>query len=173
MTTSTEAGWTPDDDADVVRPDTDRSGGAATPDRPRWPVVLEQRDGPKYKTLPEWVEGHLAPLIRRRLGGQLTWCEKWWAHPEAVSRLNALWDEWEKARVEGTMSSWWIYHCDPHLAVLTSRDNGPFMSCRADEQVTRHTRLDPLPCAPSDPDLWRGAAFSDPDQIQREGHELD
>lgn len=149
MTALTEPGWTPDDKADAIKAGVDRNDAAV--------------DGPKYKTLPEWVEQHLAPLIRRRLGGQLTWCATWWRHPEAVSRLNALWDEFEKARVEGTMSAWWIYHCDPHLAVLMSRDNGPFMACRADDAKNiRHTRLDPLPCEPSDARLWQGAAFSDP-----------
>lgn len=128
-------------------------------------------EGPKYGSLPEWVDGHLARLIRRRLGGQLTWCPQWWRHPEAVSRLNAMWDEWEKARVEGTMSQWWIYHCDPHLAVLMSRDNGPFMACRADGEASRHTRLDPLPCAASDPRLWGGAAFSGPVPRRSNGRE--
>lgn len=134
--TLAESGWVPDGQAEAAEP--------------------------LYKSLPEFVEGHLALLIRRRLGGGLTWCAQWWKHAEAVSRLNAVWDEWEKARAEGTMSNWWNYHCDPALDRLMSRDNGPFMACRADGEGARHTRLDALPCEPSDPRLWQGAAFSEP-----------
>ncbi|WP_232778379.1 DUF4913 domain-containing protein [Carbonactinospora thermoautotrophica] len=111
-----------------------------------------------YPNLDAWVRGHLAPLIRRRLGGTLTWCAQWWKHPEAVSRLNALWQEWEKARIEGTMSAWWLHHADPHLHALMNRDTGVFAACKPD----RHTELDPLPVAESDPNLWLGPAFSDP-----------
>ena len=111
-----------------------------------------------YPNLDAWVRGHLALLSRRRLGGGLTWCAQWWRHAEAVSRLNALWQEWEKARIEGAMSTWWTSHHDPHMAVLMSKDAGPFMACKPNE----HRELEALPVAPSDPSLWLGGAFSEP-----------
>jgi hypothetical protein len=113
---------------------------------------------PLYSSLDAWVGGHLAPLIRRRLGGSIAWCPWWWKHPDAVSRLNALWQEWEQARLDGTMSTWWLHHADPHLDRLMSKDNGPFMACRFD----KHTELDPLPTAASDPQLWLGTAYTNP-----------
>ncbi|MGW1807155.1 DUF4913 domain-containing protein [Streptomyces sp. NPDC002078] len=113
---------------------------------------------PVYADLESWLRRHLAQVIRRRFGGSLTWCSQWYRHAEAVSRLNAMWQEWEKAVVEGTMSGWWLYHCDPHLNILMSKDHGPFMACKPDE----HRQLEPLPLADSDPSLWLGTAFSDP-----------
>jgi hypothetical protein len=120
---------------------------------------------PLYGSLGEWVEEHLAPLIRRRFGGALTWCPFWFRHAEAVSRLNALWQEWEHARVEHTLSMWWITHADPHLRVLMSKDDGPFMACKPAEgsQQARHVELEPLPVSTSEPALWLSSAFSDPD----------
>ncbi|MEU8030694.1 DUF4913 domain-containing protein [Streptomyces sp. NPDC049099] len=117
-------------------------------------------DSPKpvYGDLESWLRKHLSQVIRRRFGGSLTWCSQWYRHAEAVSRLNAMWQEWEKAVVEDTMSTWWLYHCDPHLNMLMSKDSGPFMACKPDE----HRQLEPLPLADSDPDLWLGTAFSDP-----------
>ena len=121
----------------------------------------QQQPKPLYPDLPTWVQRHLAEVVRRRLGGSLTWCRAWWRHAEAISRLNALWQEWEKARLDGTLSAWWIYHAGPHLDALMSRDSGPFMSCRPSEDG--HTDLDPLPCAPSDSKMWQGSAYRDPD----------
>jgi hypothetical protein len=111
-----------------------------------------------YPDLDRWVTEFLSPLIRRRLGGSLTWCAEWVRHAEAISRLNALWQEWEAAAADGTMSNWWLYHCDPHLNALMSKDAGPFMACKPGD----HRGLDPLPVTPSDRRLWRGSAFSNP-----------
>ncbi|MEU1627744.1 DUF4913 domain-containing protein [Streptomyces sp. NPDC020096] len=111
-----------------------------------------------YPDLATWVEEHLSKLIQRRLGGSLTWCTEWYRHAEAVSRLNAMWQEWEAAVAEATMSNWWLYHCDPHLSVLMSKDAGPFMACKPGD----HRKLEPLPIADSDARLWLGSAFSNP-----------
>ncbi|MFI9724540.1 DUF4913 domain-containing protein [Streptomyces sp. NPDC052396] len=118
----------------------------------------EEPPRPVYADLETWLHKHLAQIIRRRFGGSLTWCSQWYRHAEAISRLNAMWQEWEKAVAEGTMSNWWLYHCDPHLSVLMSKDSGPFMACKPGE----HRQLDSLPLADSDPLLWLGSAFSDP-----------
>jgi hypothetical protein len=70
-------------------------------------------------------------------------------------RLMALWQEWEIAAAERTMSNWWLSHCDPHLASLMSRDNGPFMACTEKE----HRPLNALPLAPKNPRMWQGTVF--------------
>jgi hypothetical protein len=111
-----------------------------------------------YPDLDTWVRDFLSQTVRRRLGGTLSWCSHWYRHAEAVSRLNAMWQEWERSVVDDTMSNWWLYHCDPHLNVLMSKNFGPFMACKPDE----HRALDPLPLAESDPSLWQASAFSDP-----------
>jgi hypothetical protein len=116
------------------------------------------RTAPVYSDLESWVDEKLAQVVRRRLGGHLTWCPEWHRHAEAIMRLMALWEEWERAVEEGTMSQWWLDHCDPHMAVLMSRDNGPFMACTEKE----HRPLGPLPQARGDPQLWRDTVFTEP-----------
>lgn len=116
-----------------------------------------------YSNVEGWVTGYLAPHIRRRLGGAFTWCPWWWRHAEAISRLTALWTAWEHLRNDGAlgMSQWWIYHADPHLAVLLSKDSGPFASCKPD----RHTDIAPLPCEPAPAGLLAVDAFSEPEDL--------
>jgi hypothetical protein len=117
----------------------------------------DSRTAPVYSDLESWVHGILAQVVRRRLGGHLTWCPEWYRHAEAIMRLMAMWEEWERAVEDGTMSHWWLDHCDPHMAVLMSRDNGPFMACTEKE----HRPLGPLPLAPRNPQLWRDTVFTD------------
>lgn len=107
----------------------------------------------------EFVEKFLSKIIRRRLGGAYTWCSQWWKHEEALLRITAMWDAWEHYREEPLGMNIWLLQCaDPHLAVLLSRDSGPFAACKPD----RHTLLDPLPTTPAPPGLWNASAFSDP-----------
>jgi len=122
-----------------VAADVPTSGGAAG-----------GRTAPVFSDLESWVHDMLAQVVRRRLGGHLTWCSEWYRHPEAIMRLMAMREEWERAVEEGTMSNWWLDHCDPHMAVLMSRDDGPFMACTEKE----HRALGPLPLARRYPQLW-------------------
>lgn len=88
-------------------------------------------DATRYPSLEAWVEQYLLPTHTHRLGSETRWCASWWAHSEALERLDALWMAWEETRVQtrGSMSSWWIQHCRPHMAALTDPD-GPFHRCR-------------------------------------------
>jgi hypothetical protein len=119
-----------------------------------------QERTPYYGNLQDFVTDFLAPHIRRRLGGQLTWCAQWWRHEEAISRLAALHAAWEDARYGDAvaLSNWWLHHADPHLNVLLSKDAGPFAACKPD----RHVHLEPLPCTPAPDGLFSSPAFSDP-----------
>jgi hypothetical protein len=62
-----------------------------------------------------------------------------------------IWSAWEYYRYEGAtgLSDWLLHDADPHLAVLMSEHNGPFMTCKPD----RHSELPPLPCDPPPPGL--------------------
>jgi hypothetical protein len=110
---------------------------------------------PHYANLVEFVTDHLSPLVRRRAGGGRTWCGEWWRHPEAVERLTTLWHAWETLRIEGgtAMSNWWVYHFDPHFAVLSDSERGPFQACSRDGHSDQ---LKPLPNDPL-PQEWRWA----------------
>ena len=133
------------------------ASGPISADDPTPAGPADGRTAPVYSDLESWVHEILAQVVRRRLGGHLTWCQEWYRHAEAIMRLMAMWEEWERAVEEGTMSHWWLDHCDPHMAVLMSRDNGPFMACTEKE----HRALGPLPLAPRNPQLWRDTVFTD------------
>lgn len=47
------------------------------------------------------------------------WCMEWYFHPEAVSRVEALWRAWEHLRLD---------HADHHMHVLLD-PQGPFYNC--------------------------------------------
>lgn len=110
---------------------------------------------PVFANVSDFVCDYLAQAVERRIAvgatAGLHWCPRWWAHPEALSRLYALWRAWETLRIADPatgMSIWWRDHLDPHLAVLTS-ETGPFARCRTD----RHTDPNPLPAEPAPPEI--------------------
>lgn len=72
----------------------------------------------------------LADVYRRPLdGGRYAWCPEWHRHPEAASRLQALWEALEAlAPRPAGRSTWWLQHADPTMAVLLDRE-GPFRAC--------------------------------------------
>ncbi|MEU1965171.1 DUF4913 domain-containing protein [Micromonospora sediminicola] len=103
---------------------------------------------PAFRNLDEFMRLYLAEVVERRvLSGPksgIHWCDRWWAHPEAISRLYAMWREWEKARLDDTMSTWWLHHLDPHLMAMTT-EYGPFAKC----EPGRHSEPSTLPTLPA------------------------
>jgi len=99
-----------------------------------------------FPSVVEWVEQWLLPMWRRR---PQRWCPSWWMHPEAVARLDAMWQAWEQLRqVPGVGPSTFLRdHLDPHMAVLTSNE-GPFARCTADSGHGEDQR-GPLPFTPT------------------------
>jgi len=85
------------------------------------------------------------------------WCERWWEHPEALSRLTALWEMWEEVHVQpGGMMRWWE-KADQHMSKLLAAD-GPFVSCGpGNHSATNGTRC--LPCAEPPEELLVAAAL--------------
>lgn len=91
-----------------------------------------------YPCLDDWFQDYFASAYRRSfLGPQHRWCAQWWRHPEAVSRLDAMWRAWEHLRLDPAlgMSTWWREHADPHMAALTHPD-GTFKSCQQGDSRT-------------------------------------
>lgn len=93
---------------------------------------FEDQIEPAYGNVSDWVGDWLLPTVERRYAqgsrGGVYWCDQWWAHPEGLQRIYGLWREWEKARVDDSMSAWWRDHLDPHLHALTG-ENGAFVAC--------------------------------------------
>jgi hypothetical protein len=95
---------------------------------------------PRYPDVETWVTNWLSPLLRRntntkRAGVELAWCPQWWAHAEAIDRLESIWRAWEAARISNdpaAVAHWWTTIADPMLAVLLDADTGPFSNCRRD-----------------------------------------
>ncbi|WP_327027834.1 DUF4913 domain-containing protein [Micromonospora sp. NBC_01740] len=98
---------------------------------------------PVSATVEEWVRDYLLPGFPRPVGEvglvRWHWCEQWWRHDEAVTRLTALWYGWEHARLEMTGMLGWLRELDHHLPVLLGPD-GPFRSCAPgiDGSTARH-----------------------------------
>jgi len=97
---------------------------------------------PAFASLEAWVIEHFTQLYSRPLGAQWRWCASWWAHAEAISRLEALWRSWETLRLEPRlgMGIWYRDHLDHQLPILLGQ-TGPFARCTPD----RHTDPAPLP----------------------------
>ncbi|MGN9806591.1 DUF4913 domain-containing protein [Micromonospora sp. L32] len=120
---------------------------------------------PAYRNVEAFIQEYLAHVVERRLASGPTsgvnWCPRWWAHPEAISRLYALWRAWETLRLSDPqtgMSIWWRDHLDPHLAALGA-EYGPFSRCSPE----KHTEPRPLPVEQAPPEVL--AQFLDADSL--------
>jgi hypothetical protein len=107
---------------------------------------------PLCRDVETWVNHIYAPTFIRRTTQLQRWCPSWWAHPEAIVRLTALWRTWEIARVAETgdgIADWLRGYFDPINPVLLGAE-GPFGSCTPD----RHTDTPALPVTPAPGDWW-------------------
>lgn len=112
-----------------------------------------------YPNVYVFVDQFLVHIYARHYepAGAWRWCSQWWDHPEAVSRLDALWQAFEALRNEpGTgPATWWRDYADPTMTALTD-PKGPFEQCRAGE---RHKSPLPLPSRGADVGLiWAADA---------------
>ncbi len=91
-----------------------------------------------------FVRDHLVHVYERETSkqGSFRWCSRWFEHPEAVSRLEALWKAFESLRQDPGVgaSSWWRDHADPVMGALSS-GQGVFRQCSPGQ----HVLSDPLP----------------------------
>ncbi|MGA4562408.1 DUF4913 domain-containing protein, partial [Uniformispora flossi] len=117
--------------------------------------------GLAFTSLDSFVTEYIGQVLRRRLNRTTAiWCPEWWRHPEAIVRLGAMWRAFEYLRVDAAlgMSTFWLHHADPHMRVLMDPEFGPFALCDPREgHAVRE--LEPLPMAPSPPEIWDHPAF--------------
>lgn len=99
--------------------------------------------GPYYPNPYAFYTEFLALTYRRKTidNPSMVWCPRWFAHPEARSRVEALWRAWEHFRLDQTtgLSVWWKDHADHHMSKLLSPE-GPFKDC-----IKNHRQLHELP----------------------------
>ena len=83
-----------------------------------------------YDDVASWVENWFVHAYARSAVGGGIWCAEWWRHPEAVSRLTALWHSWEAAQknTAAGMAHWYVMYADPVYGQLTD-SRGTFVSC--------------------------------------------
>ena len=82
------------------------------------------------------------------------WCPQWWNHPEAVTRLRALYEEYVRAKGANTLSGWLIYRWDAHAKTLFS-PTGRFEPCREGHHCfNRHDRYTPRLVTEAIPNGW-------------------
>ena len=128
-------------------------GGSAQPD-------AQQQDAPEpvFGCVEDWLDGYFWPMFIRPLGGEFRWCPRWWAHPEAVTRLTALWRSWEVFRLEPAtgISDWFRDHLDHHLPILLGA-RGPFFQC---DPHAGHIGGAPFPSEPIDYDVLDADAMT-------------
>jgi hypothetical protein len=105
-----------------------------------------------FGSVDEFVREFLIFQYRREVSpkGEFRWDPRWWMHPEAASRLDALWRTWEHFRNDGAigMSIWWRDHADHHMGVLLSLA-GPFARTSGTTDFG-----DPLPYTAPPPGLY-------------------
>jgi hypothetical protein len=113
---------------------------------------------PLYGTVEQWLNDYLLPTFPRPVGElgmqRWQWCERWWAHDEAVTRFMALWYGWEAARLEVTGMLGWLRELDYQLGIICGED-GPFRNCNLahEDMPARHT-LQQVPPAEAAPEHW-------------------
>ena len=92
------------------------------------------------------MDEYFTVVFARPVGGEIRWCSHWSEHPEALTRLEALWRAWETLRLDPNLgiATWLTNYLDPQLVALTSRA-GTFAQCTPD----RHAGTAPLPTAPT------------------------
>jgi hypothetical protein len=121
----------------------------------------EQRGRPMFDRLDDWVSNWLIPVYVRSLeGAEVTWCAKWWLHPEAYVRLDSLWRAWEYHRLQpGTgMAVFMRDYLDHHMVVLISQ-SGPFTGCKPSGHGEHLPPAFPTELMPTDAELE--AAYRD------------
>lgn len=100
--------------------------------------ATEDKPSLYYPNVARFVSDYLADVFHRRYAehgrtSPFQWCGQWWRHPEAVSRLDALWLAWEQMRMEGgtSMSAWWRDYAGPTMRALFD-PHGTFEGCTPD-----------------------------------------
>lgn len=108
-----------------------------------------------YANVFVFVETFLVRIYARhyRPVGEWRWCALWWEHPEAIARLEALWQAFEVLRDDpGTgPATWWQVYVDPTMAALAD-DQGPFAQCKSGREAYHHAP-EPLPIVLAPPAL--------------------
>ncbi|WP_176451756.1 DUF4913 domain-containing protein [Enemella dayhoffiae] len=101
--------------------------------------------GPKFPNADAWLRGWLLNVWQppnppgatdqhtSKAPPMWHWCPRWWLHPEAVVRIEALWRTWEDAQPDAYrgMALWLRDQFDHHWPRIVGNP-GPLMYCTAE-----------------------------------------
>lgn len=94
--------------------------------------VMGEPGSRNFASLDDFVDGLVRVAYARQVRDvhDTVWCPQWWEHPEAKSRLTAMWHAYEHLRQGDAtgMSVWWLDHADKHMARLFD-PSGTFKYC--------------------------------------------
>lgn len=102
----------------------------------------EPPEGPQFPDLIDFVTKFICPVYGTAEGARPNWTEEWHTHPEANTRLMALWDCFEMMRLNNRktfLEPFLRTHCDYHMSQLM-KPGGVFEACK-----TRNSPSVPLP----------------------------
>lgn len=105
----------------------------------------QEQQSPLFSNVYEFVDKLILPLYGLPKTLKPNWSDKWWAHPEAVIRLEALWLRFEALRREEPvtfMETFLRIHADYHMDRLMY-PQGVFSQCRKED-----VPASPLPSSP-------------------------
>jgi Domain of unknown function (DUF4913) len=110
-------------------------------------AVSDEVPEPVHPSVEAWVEDYFCAVFARPVGGEIRWCLQWRDHPEAVTRLEALWRSWEALRLDPNLgvATWLTNYLDPQLAALLSR-SGTFARCTSDRHASPPRMATAQPC---------------------------
>lgn len=94
----------------------------------------------RFPTMYEFVDEIILPYYGTSSArvSSVNWSKKWWAHPEVVARLEALWLRFEALRQEEPatfMETFFRVHADYHMRHLMG-ESSVLQDCRRDDTHT-------------------------------------
>lgn len=144
-----EAEWTTADLPDTPAPGRSDDAGTAAPaasdapsDKAGQQATAEPLD---MRRLVSWVRDNIALQLQRRVPqttGTPFWCKRWWMHPEAIARLEAVRRSWLEATASpGDALVIYYEHLDHQLSVLCG-EAGPFSACRGGQHAESGSKVE-------------------------------
>lgn len=96
-------------------------------------VTPAEKIEPKYKSIFEFVDEFIRPMWATTRSGQdkVNWSKQWYSHPEAMSRLSALWRIYEVQRQrdpQNFLEGFLRVHADYHMRHLMA-ERSVFSEC--------------------------------------------
>ena len=111
-------------------------------------LAPQQEKPPRYASLYQFAEKFLLPMYgtTKSQSARAAWSPKWWAHPEAVARIDTLWRRFEQLRVQEPLTHLETFlrlYGDYHMRYLMDA-NGVFAQCAKSDYATIPLRSIPM-----------------------------